>query len=247
MKAWFKGFALSLVLSLGLVSGIIYLDNQGFFNLQLLQVQFVETDQASKFPAMQRWKQDLKLQLEEWNGVSLWDLPMSEIASKVSPLDWVENFSVHRRFPNKLSIELAPKKWIALIQSKNVRKFQGLSRECEVLPEVRLLEAIDLPVIDALSINTKDKMNKACMYLNSLNSEGIVQASNVANLSWAKDGLLVDLMQPQTRLRMGSDLYFQRNKRIEKVLHYLEEKSLTPKVITSSFDQKVVVKLRKDR
>lgn len=247
MKAWFKGFALSLVISSCLVAGVLYLDNKGFFDLQLLQVSFIESEQAGEFPAMQRWKQDLKTQLEEWNGVSLWDLPMSDIASKVTPLAWVENFNVHRRFPNKLSIELSPKKWIALIQDKDSRRFAGLSSKCEVLPKVKLLDSIDLPIVQLGKSGSQDFLKHACSYLNSMSKSALVQRSNVASLSWEKDGLVVGLIQPNVQLRVGKTDYQKRNKRVEKVLQYLEEKSLTPKVITSSFDQKVVVKLRKAR
>jgi cell division septal protein FtsQ len=247
MKAWFKGFALSVLVSIFAIASVVYLDGRGFFQLKTLQIDFVDSHQAAYFPAMNEWKQQLKEEMKTWQGISLFELPMSQIKAKITPLDWIENYSVQRRFPNKLKVELVPKPWIALIKTKNRTEFIGLSEKCELLPKVGMLNSMDLPIVNAKTLNTDKKRKALCDLFGIIKENRIFSPQNTAHVDWGKDGLSLQLMEPQVQINIGSEDFDKRSKRIERVLQYMEEKSLTPQVITSSFQQKVVVKLRKAR
>ena len=168
MKALFKGIISSLVLTALGFACVLYLDNKGYFNLEILKVTFIESEQAENFPAMQKWKAQLEEEFLGVKGASLWDLPMSEISAKLTPLDWVEGFNIRRRFPNKLQLELLPKKWIALVRFGSSREFKGLSSQCDLLPSVRFVDSIDLPLVGESSLKTEKGRKAICSFLNAL-------------------------------------------------------------------------------
>ena len=86
MKALFKAFLGFFIGSVILVVGVLVLDSQGFFNLKSVKVKNQFKDSV---PAVARWSSQLELDLQEFIGASLIELPFEKIKDKIRPLEWV--------------------------------------------------------------------------------------------------------------------------------------------------------------
>ncbi|MEC9283185.1 MAG: hypothetical protein VX642_10760 [Bdellovibrionota bacterium] len=244
MKALFKTFLGFFIGSVILVTAVLVLDSQGFFNLKSVKVknQFKES-----VPAVARWSTQLEMDLQEFIGASLIELPFEKIKDKIRPLEWVQDYHIHRKFPANLQIELIPKEWIALFPQDATGKYLGVSSRCELLPELNFLDTKDLPFVSNIFKEDAKKRQSMCDFLNAANEGSHIQKNNINFIKWKGLELVVELIEPKVEIRLGHEDLITAKNRIEKVLQDLEKKSLTPSVITAVAGQKVVVKLRKPR
>ena len=230
--------------SILLFAAILFLDSRGFFNLR--KIELTHSNQQVS-PAIERWQKELEQDLQSFYGASLLELPFEKISDHISPLQWVKDYRLVRRFPSELKVELVPHRWLALFASDK-GKFKGLSDDCKILPAVEFLETTDVVLVSSDFLGDEKARQELCDLLLSLEPESSHLYNG--NIHWVElrgGELVLHLDEPAVELRMGKNQVLSNRKRIERVLQDLEKKSLTPSVISALSDQKIIVKLHKPR
>ena len=119
MKKLIVKIVFGLVILPGAVVGLLYHLNQtGFFNVA--RINIVVTDNANvQKEFLTPLSASLQNQMSAYKNISLWKLPLKKISAEMAQVNWVENFSVKRSWPNTLTIEVQPYEVKMLFRSRN--------------------------------------------------------------------------------------------------------------------------------
>jgi cell division septal protein FtsQ len=64
-------------------------------------------------------KQNLEVELSEYIGKSIFDVPFDQIQNKLQETKWIQAVRLYRQWPNQLKVEIQSKELVFLLKSKH--------------------------------------------------------------------------------------------------------------------------------
>ncbi|MCC7404396.1 MAG: FtsQ-type POTRA domain-containing protein [Bdellovibrionales bacterium] len=225
------------------VGGMYYTIQRNWFNVTAIEI---DMDSTSQQPVLfERIKQDMGVRLRPFLGKKTWNLELGEVLTEIERDRRVKSAHVTRRFPNKLSVRILPHDPVLVLAGP-----QGLvypiASDASLLPAVPPQEAPDLPLLRGKGfLKNEDWRKKVVELMSEIPREGDVSLSSISEMNYSPDaGLVLVLMKKGIQISVGEKAIRQKLKRVEKVLHYLNEHQIEGRVIDAKFSKKVVVRLR---
>lgn len=190
---------------------------------------------------------DLDHQLEQLRGHSLWSLDLDGLNAQVAAMNWVNELQVHRRWPDRLEIQIVPKEVKFLFVGKGGQLFPVLQDgtflspvAVDALPDVVLLRGDDF-------VKNKELLARALKTLDQIPSEGSFSKKSISEIRYdGKSGFWATLMKAGVKVKLGEDQIVLKADRVSQVLDYLEGHQFDARVIDANLTKKVLVRLRKD-
>lgn len=242
MKAFAKGVGLlALVLVLG--AGVAFYVKENLMSLEKVQVTLAAgSGQAHLFERIQK---DLNSQLDRYRGQPLYDISLKEMLGLIEKDRRVATASLRRTFPNQITVEISPRRPLALLLGLDGR-FHPVASDASLLPSLTVNTAPDLPVLRGLSFfkNRRDRM-RVVDILDILPQEGEFSHSKISEIRMNKSNeVTLFLSESGQRVLIGKTLDKGQVERVEQVLKYLRSRSIKGRVIDARFSKKVVVRVR---
>lgn len=242
MKAFAKGLALlTLVVLLG--AGVALFVKENLMSLESVQVRLAkDSGQTHLFERIQK---DLDKQFVQYKGQPLYDVSLSEMMDLIEKDRRVATASLRRTFPNQITVEISPRRPLALLLGLD-GKFHPVASDASLLPSMSVNASSDLPVLRGLSFfkSRGDRM-KIVEILDTLPLDGEFSQSTISEIRMnrAKEVTLF-LSESGQRVLIGKSLDKGQVERVEQVLKYLRSRSIKGRVIDARFSKKVVVRVR---
>ncbi len=242
MKGFVKGFALlALVLVLG--AGVAFHIKENLMSLERVQVQLANGSGGGHL--FQRIREDLNTQLDRYRGQPLYDVSLQEMLDLIEKDRRVATASLRRTFPNRITVEISPRRPLALLLGLDGH-FHPVASDASLLPSLAVPTSPDLPVLRGLSFfkSRGDRM-KIVDILDVLPEEGEFSRKQISEIRMnrAKEVILF-LSESGQRVLVGKGLDKSQVERVEQVLKYLRSRSIKGRVIDARFSKKVVVRVR---
>jgi len=244
-KILFKLFIALFFIPASVAGSIYWLDRTGFFNLDHIEITIENGRLNSQF--LQPLVLDLDQKLEKYRGQSLWDLDISKISSQIHSLHWIENLSIARSWPTRLSVRISPKDVKLLYLSKS-GEMRPVVEDGSFLNSVTTKTAPDVTLLEGEIFEKNLEMRqKAVKAISEVPNEGKFSQKNISQLHFdPKEGFWATLVQTGVKVKMGEENIPLKAARISQVLEYMESRTLEARVIDANLSKKVLVRLRKD-
>lgn len=246
--AWLKSFVVKFIFAVFVVPSIVlgafyYLDQNGFFNLDRIDIVLDETPYKPTFlkPELER----VELLTERYRGQSLWKIDLKLIANDLGQQTWIENHRVSRSWPSGLTIRIRPSE-VKFLFLGHRGKLVPVIRDGRFLEPIEIKSAPDIPLLDgerfAQSIELR---KKAVAALESIPQEGSFSRQTISEMRYDdKDGFWVNMIKSGVQVKIGEDQIHLKSARVSKVLDYLQGKDLEAKTIDANLSKKVLVKMK---
>jgi cell division protein FtsQ len=227
------------------VAGVIYsLDQNGFFNLDNIQIVVENSDGQGHF--LKPLISELDHQVDQSRGTSLWKLDLKKIEAQVAAHPWVEQVSVTRHWPSQIRVTVAPRE-VKLVFVNGDGSLLPIVEGGSFLPAVSAKEAPDVALLDG-DIFKKDASlrQKAVSVINEIPKEGRFSRKTISEMNFdPKEGFWATLIQSGIRVKLGEENIPIKSARVGQVLEYMETRKLQARVIDADLSKKVLVRLRK--
>lgn len=227
------------------VAGVLYfLNKQGFFNLQHIEVVVLNEDQQRKFS--EPLKLELEKNLQSFQGTSLWALDLNKVAAQLGEEKWIERHQITRRWPATMRVEVKAHQVQFLLLSKD-GKIHPVVEDGSYLAPVLPQAAPDVAILSGQAFEKNHELRQRAVHLlGRIPSEGKFSAKSIAELQYdSKEGFWATLLQSGIKVKMGEEKFELKSQRVSQVLEYLERRQLEARVIDADLSKKVLVRLRK--
>ena len=150
-----------------------------------------------------------------------------------------------RRLMGRIDCYLLQRKPVALVSGKRLME---IDREGIVIPRRAGNADIDLPVVTGLeerelgSPAGRDALLKALEALRLLNEYGFSPAEQLSEIHIEGDEVMLVLMGTGTLVRLGSENFSRRIRKLNAVYGALDDEERFPEMIDLRFDRQVVVR-----
>lgn len=236
------------ILFLFIVSGalslaIYYGAEHGWGRLAPIELKMDSTSNQKRL--FQRIESSLNKELKPFVNQWVWDVPLSQVLSKVESDRRVDSAQVRRVFPNRLEVQIKPREPVLAWLDEAGRIFP-VSADGVMLPVLPLNETSDLPLLRGKEFKTDLELREKtiAMYL-TFPKEGRLSQKTISEFQFSKrNGLSLTLVQSGVEIKFGEDELQKKIDRVERVLNYLEDQQLKGRVIDATLSKKVVVRLR---
>jgi cell division protein FtsQ len=244
-KMILKLFIAVVVIPASVVGMIFWLDREGFFNLDRIEITIENRDINPQF--LQPLVADLNADLENNRGRSLWHLDLPKISSALEKLKWIESVAISRSWPTRLNVIVQPKTVKLLFLSK-AGNILPIVADGSFLPPVTTKTAPDVTLLEGnLFESSLEMRKKAVKVISEVPREGKFSHPKISELRFdPKEGFWATLIQSGIKVKMGEENIPLKAARVSQVLEYLETRQLEARVIDANLSKKVLVRLRKD-
>ena len=202
-------------------------------------------------PAWEKPEEEIRAVIQEklnpFIGKQIWKIDLDDLKNVIQSEPYIGSVKILRLLPDRFLVQLAARQPIlVLLDSKG--KMHPLSVDGKLLPPVSPKQAPDLPILRNKVFFEQEKLRKlAVQFILLLPQKGLFSRDNVSEINYISDeNSLVFILSSSGRpVKVGSDSKKLRTKRIESVLHYLNQQSIKWRVIDARFSQKIVVSTSK--
>lgn len=221
-----------------------FLNDQGFFNINTIDVQVEEPVDQYNFLKPELAK--LKSKLEKYQERSLWDLRLNDVASEMSDDLWIESSRISRSWPSTLAITVKPYKIKFLLVNKN-GSLQPVIRDGNMLNPIESSMAPDVILLQGEKFK-KDPVlrKKAVELLTEIPAEGSFSSSTISEINFdEKDGFGMKMIKSDLNVRLGDGQFGLKAKRVSQVIDYLEKHEIQAHTIDANLSKKVLVRMHR--
>lgn len=237
-------FALVLIPG-GVIGTIIFLNQQGAFNLDAIEVEVLQNAELAGFthPLIE----NLKSEVEALKGASLWQLDLQEINAKLLQKNWIEVTTLSRHWPTGLKISIKPKD-VKLVYVTGSGKLLPIVEDGDFLDPVQSTQAPDVALLQGEAFAKNLEMRKRAVgVMEQIPADGKFSKKNISELRYdSKEGFWVTLIDHGIKVKIGEERVPTKSARVSQVLEYLDNRDLQARVIDANLSKKVLVRLRKD-
>lgn len=228
----------------------ITLQNRGYYNLESIQVKVVsEASESEKYYSFR--SSELLKSLDPLKGISLWELELEKLASRMENEDWIEEFTLARRWPNGIEIEIIPRvvrlNFLGKVRRKPSQIFP-VTDSGKVLRPVLAHLSPNVPFLENEKLARNEKLlRKAIVLMKDLPQVGLFSQQSVSEIGHNKsDGFWLKLIEPNIQVKIGEIHFAAKTARVTQVLEYVQRRQIDVRVIDANLSKKVLVRLRKD-
>ena len=179
---------------------------------------------------------------------NLFDLPLGPIEKRLLSHPWVKTVSIHKRFPQTLSMMIEYRDPLALVQSQHGALLY-VDRDGAAFDELNLSYHPDLPLL-LISPSDTSHIKEAIGLLKAWDVSPISKTAQISTLSYDPDkgfrAWVVYGGHERTAVELGQEIgadFEAQLSRLTKVFAYLSEKSIAARQIFADSGKKVVVKI----
>lgn len=184
--------------------------------------------------------------------VNLFDLDLKAVERRILTHPWISQVNLQKKFPQTLSIQVVFREPVALIQDKK-GGLAYVDRDGSIFGRVNVLARSNLPLLSGFERNDPGHIQEAIHFLALWEKASISHFSMLSTLSWEQErGYHAWLTYPiksglvRTSVDLGRTLdqvFFDIQKtRLESVLHYLSQNSVSAQQIWADSGKKIVVR-----
>lgn len=189
--------------------------------------------------------------------VSLFNLDLEAIKSRVLLNEWVREVHLQKRFPQTLAIRVVYREPRALIQNEH-GKIQYVDSNGHVFGKILLTRREDLPVLNGLKSTERERILEALTLIDAWSKAPVQEIAQLASLTYdadkgframatyplaggARGRSMVDLgLSPEISADGTFDLRLQR---LHQVFTYLVGNRLLARQIWADAGKKIIVKI----
>lgn len=235
-----------IVLPLSLAGTLYYLNKNGFFNIQKIEV-VLENPTPGQEQFLKPNVDSLEKTLGRYQGVSLWNVKLKGISKEVAQMGWVENARISRSWPATLSIKVKPYEVKLLFMGKS-GKLVPIIKDGSFLEPVEARQAPDVALLDGDSFVKKPELRKKAVdVIEQIPAEGTFSKKTISEIRFDdKEGFWMTMIKTGVRVKIGEDHVALKAARVSQVVDYLETRQFDARVIDANLSKKVLVRLRKD-
>lgn len=241
-KLLLRIFVAFIVLPSALAGSVFYLNQNGFFNIQQVEVRVEEATPGQELflkPLLESVKKDFS----PLEGQSLWDVDLLKISRELKKLEWIAWVNVKRGWPSTLTIAVKPHEVKFLYLNKEA--FRPVIHDGRFLPQVKLVEVPDVPVLTGKKFSDIEMRKRAVAILESLPQDGSFSRNRISEVHHSdKEGFWVTLINTGTKVKLGEDQLSLKAQRVSQVVDYLSQHQFDARVIDANLSKKVLVRLR---
>ena len=178
-------------------------------------------------------------------GKNMLTAPLSAIRKRIMQFPEIRDVVFKRRLMGRIDCYLLQRKPVALVSGKRLME---IDREGIVIPRRAGNADIDLPVVTGLeerelgSPAGRDALLKALEALRLLNEYGFSPAEQLSEIHIEGDEIMLVLMGTGTLVRLGSEIFSRRIRKLNAVYGALDDEERFPEMIDLRFDRQVVVR-----
>ena len=178
-------------------------------------------------------------------GKNMLTLPLSSIRERMLKFPEIRDVVFKRRLMGRIDCYLLRRKPVALIAGE---QFVEIDWEGIVIPRHAGDADIDLPVVTGLGIEALDTPDgraallKALDVLRLLNEYGFSPAEQLSEIHVEGDEIMLVLIGTGTLVRLGSEKFPCRIRKLHAVYGALDENDRFPELIDLRFDRQVVIR-----
>lgn len=235
-------FIAFVVLPAALTASVFYLNHNGFFNIQIVEVRADEATIGQELylkPLLEKVKEDFS----SLAGQSLWEADLPKVSRELKNREWVEGVHIKRVWPSTVQITVRPHEVKLLYVNKEM--LRPVIRDGRFLQKVKLTDMPDVPVLEGKEFSDVEMRKKAVAVLESLPSTGSFSRNRISEIRHSnKEGFWVTLINTGTKVKLGEDHLSLKAQRVSQVVDYLNTHQFDARVIDANLSKKVLVRLR---
>jgi cell division protein FtsQ len=164
-------------------------------------------------------------------GMNIVSLNLHEIAQRLNTHPWVKEVKIERLFPHLLTIKVAERIPVALVNNKKLFFVDG---EGDLFKEVEPKDNVDMPVITGLSFsepNTK-LIKEVLNFLDSADQTGILPKNMLSEVHVDHDyGITLYTLSEALPIRMDLGHYPEKLKLLKSIKDDLNTRQISPEAI----------------
>ena len=178
-------------------------------------------------------------------GQNMLTVPLSNIRERILQFPEIRDVIFKRRLMGRIDCYLMQRKPVALVAGKH---FVEIDWDGIVIPRHAGNADIDLPVITGLGVDALESpagraaILKALNVLRLLNEYGFSPAEQLSEIHVDGDEIMLVLLGTGTLVRIGSEDFSCRIRKLHAVYGALDEIERFPELIDLRFDRQVVVR-----
>jgi cell division protein FtsQ len=228
------------------IAGSMYwLNEKGFFNINQVEIQLVDSQGQVNFysPLVDK----LEKKMLTFKGQSLWSVNLSEVVAILAEQNWIETHSIARSWPAVLQVKIKPQDVKLVYLGKN-GKYMPIIDDGSFLDTVDSKQAPDVTLLEGeVFANKKELRQKAVKVLKEIPAEGSFSKKTISEMRYdTKDGFSMTLMKTGIQVKIGEEQVALKSARISQVVDYLQTRQFDARVIDANLSKKVLVRLRND-
>ncbi|MEK2690012.1 cell division protein FtsQ/DivIB [Bdellovibrio sp. GT3] len=239
----FLGF---IVIPAALVGTLYYLNENGFFNIQKVEV-VLENPAAGQEHFLKPNVDALESLLVKYKGMSLWNIKLRSVSKELQKQEWVETLQISRSWPTTLAIRVKPYEVKFLYMAKG-GKLTPIIKDGKFLDVIEAKQAPDVAILDGDAFGKKQELRKKAIdVIEQIPAQGSFSRKTISEVRYDnKEGFWMTLIKTGTQVKIGEDQVALKAARVSRVVDYLETKQFDARVIDADLSKKVLVRLRKD-
>lgn len=244
-KLILKLFVAFIVLPSVVAGSMYWLNENGFFNINQVEIILVDSQGQSNFysPMADR----LERQMLQFKGQSLWHVKLSEVVALLSSQNWIETHSIARSWPSVLQVKIKPHA-VKLVYLGKSGKYMPIIADGSFLDTVDSKQAPDVTLLEGeVFANKKELRQKAVKVLKEIPAEGSFSKKTISEMRYdPKEGFSMTLMKTGIQVKIGEEQVALKSARVSQVVDYLQTRQFDARVIDANLSKKVLVRLRND-
>jgi cell division protein FtsQ len=239
----FVGF---IVIPAALIGTLYYLNENGFFNIQKVEVVLENPPQGQE-QFLKPNVDSLENVLAKYKGESLWNIKLRTVNIEMQKQEWIEGVQISRQWPATLSVRVRPYEVKLLYMAKG-GKLTPIIKNGEFLEPIEAKAAPDVAILDGDAFAKKKELRKKAVdVVEQLPANGSFSRKTISEVRYDnKEGFWMTLIKTGTQVKIGEDQVALKAARVSRVVDYLETKQFDARVIDADLSKKVLVRLRKD-
>lgn len=235
-----------LVVSLILVSlvvGIRSLLKSRLFDLSSIEIEL--DPHSSESFLFEKTEPALRGSLAPFIGLPFWRVRLKDVMEVIQRDRRVRTAHIERDFPHRIKVTITPHEPLIGCLDEFGR-VHPVARDATLLPSVPLKDMQNFPLLRGREFFEDQSLRlRAIQLLELLPDTGLSRRDSVSEILHSKNnGFEIFLTGSAAEIRLGEDEFELKMGRVEKVLSYLQSRSLNGRVIDARFSKKVVVRLR---
>ncbi|WP_413560002.1 cell division protein FtsQ/DivIB [Bdellovibrio sp. HCB209] len=245
-KLLLKLFVGFVVIPAALVGTLYYLNEQGFFNIQKVEV-VLEDAPLGQEQFLKPNVDTLESVLAKYKGVSLWNIKLKKVSKELQQQEWIEGMQISRSWPTTLAVRVKPYEVKLLYMAKG-GKLLPIIKNGEFLDSIEAKTAPDVAILDGDAFSKKKELRKKAVdVIEQIPAQGSFSRKTISEVRYDnKEGFWMTLIKTGTQVKIGEDQVALKAARVSRVVDYLETKQFDARVIDADLSKKVLVRLRKD-
>ncbi|MCB0368240.1 MAG: FtsQ-type POTRA domain-containing protein [Bdellovibrionales bacterium] len=221
------------------------LNNQGYFKLKNIQMNLMSSGSSASY--MDTLKSNLEKKLLSYNGKSLFEIDLTNIATLLEKEKWIKSFEIQRSWPDSIEIKIKNYELVMLYWNEK-NEVYPIFENNEILDRVEKKELPDrIYLFDKKIASNRELRSKAIEVIQRLPEKGPLRQSEIAEIGYdSKLGFWLQLIKNNILVKLGEEKIELKSERVSNVIDYLDSKQIDARVIDANLSQKVLVRLRKD-